>query len=269
MKIGMIGSGNIAEAMMSGCTKSGKFDAKDIYVFDIFREKAEKCAEKYGVNVAESAKDVAGNCDAVILAVKPKDFPDLLRDVEGEISKNGTLVVSPAAGLSLSRIEGYIGFKPHLARIMTNINAAIRGAMTAYCFNELVSDDEKKFIAEFTSSFGGSLELPEDYFPQFGVLAGCGPAFAYMFVEEFARAGVEIGINKKMSLEIAAQTILGSAKMILESGAHPYELVDRVCTPAGTTIDGVTALQENGFANAVIKAIEKSYEKDRRLAEKK
>ena len=118
-------------------------------------------------------------------------------------------------------------------------------------------------------SIGEVIALDEKFFSAFGVVAGAAPAFAYMFIDELARAAVKIGMNKKTALKIAAQTVLGSAKMIAQSGEHPYELVDRVCSPGGTTIEGVAALNENGFSNAVMQAVTAAFEKDKKLSEKK
>lgn len=269
MKIGIIGAGNIANAIIGGCVKSGNFSGSDFWVFDVFSEKAEECKEKYGSNLSKSANDLSSDADVIILAVKPKDFSALLADIDTSLKNNDPLLISVAAGLSLSDVESFLSCKPRAARLMTNINALIGEAMTAYCLNERASDSDEKLADKICGSIGAGIKLDEAYFPLFGVLAGCGPAFAYLFIEEFARAGVKIGINKQLSLKIAAQTVLGSAKLIIESGTHPCELIDNVCTPGGTTIEGIAALKELGFDYAVIKAVESSLEKDRALSKPK
>jgi pyrroline-5-carboxylate reductase len=269
MKLGIIGAGNIATAIIGGSIKSGNFKGGDIWVFDIFPDKSEQCREKFGVNIAESTDFLASESDVLILAVKPKDFPSLLTELNEALKKNDPLLISMAAGLSIEYISSFLSYNARVARLMTNINALIGEAMTAYCVNERVNEDDEKLVDTLCGSIGVGVKLDETYFPLFGVLAGCGPAFAYMYIEEYARAGVKIGLNKQLSLKIAAQTVLGSAKLIMESDAHPYELIDRVCTPGGTTIEGIAALKECGFDNAIIKAVDSSLEKDRRLEEAK
>ena len=265
MKIGVIGAGNLASAVISGSVASGKFKGEDFFLYDLFTEKLEENHKKHGTNIAVSATEAASNCDVVILAVKPKDFGALLESLSDVLKQNNPLILSVAAGLTIEYIASFLPYEAKIARIMTNINAAVGGAMTAYCPNDKVSKDEEAFLDTFCKSFGDAIKLDEQLFPQFSVLAGCVPAFAYKFIDELARAGVKIGVAKNVALRIAAQTVLGSAKAVLQSDAHPYELIDRVCTPAGTTIDGISALMENGFENAVMKAVESSYNKDKAL----
>ncbi|MCL2508239.1 MAG: pyrroline-5-carboxylate reductase [Oscillospiraceae bacterium] len=270
MKTGIIGTGNIANAIIGGSklkTEPGLL-RPEFWVYDVFPEKACECAEKHGVSAAESADEIAGSMEAVVLAVKPKDMPKLLSDIGDALKSNPNkpLLISVAAGLSIEYIESLLSFRLPVARIMTNINASIGGAMTAYCLNDLAEPRHEEFMREFCSLIGDAVKLDEAYFSQFSVMAGCVPAFAYMFVEELARAGVKIGVSKELSLRIAAQTVLGSAKLVAQGGAHPYELIDRVCTPGGTTIEGIRALQEHGFPAAVMDAVVSSYEKDQKLA---
>ncbi len=265
MKIGVVGTGNLASAVISGSVSSGKLKGSDFTLYDIFPQKVEENKIKFGTNSADSANEIARSCDVVILSVKPKDFAALLESLASDFEKNNPLILSVAAGLTVDYIASFLPYKAKIARIMTNINASIGGAMTAYCTNDSVSEEEAEFLDFFCKLFGDAIKLDESLFPQFSVLAGCVPAFAYKFVDELARAGVKIGVSKNLALRIAAQTVLGSAKAVLSSDAHPYELIDRVCTPAGTTIDGISALMENGFENAVMKAVESSYNKDKAL----
>ena len=238
MKIGVIGTGNLASAVIGGAVRSGRVSGESFLVYDLFADKARACSEKFGTSAAESAQQIAGTCDVVILAVKPKDFAALLSSLSPALAANDPLVVSVAAGLSIEYLTGFLGYVPRIARIMTNINAAVGGAMTAYCVGGRASAEDAAFLDGFCKTFGDALALDEDLFAQFGVLAGCVPAFAYKFVDEIARAGVQIGVRKDLALRIAAQTVLGSAQVVAEDDAHPYALIDRVCTPGGTTIDG-------------------------------
>ena len=145
---------------------------------------------------------------------------------------------------------------------MPNINAKVCAAISAYCGNERVSAEDKDFVEGFCNAFGKGIEIEEKLFSIYSAIGGCSPAFAYMFIDSLARGAVKNGMTKAAALEVAAQAVLGSAKMILESGEHPWKLVDAVCSPGGTTIEGVASLQNDGFEASVIKAVEASYNKD-------
>lgn len=265
MKVGFIGTGNLASAIIKGIVSSKSIAENMIWAYDIFPEKPKKCASEYGINIAESAGYIAKEMDVVIIAVKPADFPFLLGSITDSLKIKNPLIISTAVGTSLKYISSFLNYDPSLVRIMPNINATIGEAMSAYCSNGSITDEQEEIVLSICSSIGKVEKLDESYFPMFGVLAGAAPAFAYMFIDELARAGVKIGMNKNLALNIAAQTVLGSAKLILEGGGHPYELIDRVCSPGGTTIEGIAALQEFGFANAISKAVDRTIKKDRKL----
>lgn len=172
--------------------------------------------------------------------------------------------MSIAAGKTTEFIEKLLGFKAPVIRIMPNINATVLEAMSAYCCSESVTDDQKEFVNKLCSSFGKVMPLSESYFPLFCSIAGCAPAYAYMFIDSLARSAVKNGMNKSVALEIAAQTVLGSAKKILESDEHPWELIDKVCSPGGTTIEGIVSLQKDGFESAVCNAVDAALQKDKK-----
>lgn len=269
MRIGVIGAGNLATAVLTGSIRNGAFPAEDFYLYDLFTDKVNALHDSLGTQIAGSPADVAAQSDVVILAVKPKDFAALLQQIEPALSQKDPLVISVAAGLSTAYVGSFLPYGAKIARIMTNINASVGGAMTAYCFGSRVTQDEKDFLQRFCLSFGDAVELEETMFAQFGVLAGCVPAFAYKFVDEIARAGVQIGVRKDLALRIAAQTVLGSARVAGMGEVHPYALIDRVCTPGGTTIEGIAALDALGFSDAVHQSVLRAYEKDLALAKTK
>ncbi len=265
---GFIGVGNMANAIIKGMIASDAVKGEDIMLFDISAEKTRIAAEEYGATAAESAQQLAASCSEIVLAVKPYDFAKLLKSLDAVLKENDPLLISIAAGNSIEFISSFLSYEPALARVMPNINATIGAAMSAYCPNERVDSQQKDFVAKLCSSIGEAVELEEKFFSAFGVIAGAAPAYAYMFIDELARAGVKIGMNKQVALKIAAQTVLGSAQMVAQSGEHPYALVDKVCSPGGTTIEGVAALNENGFSNAVMQAVVAAYEKDLKLSGK-
>ncbi len=265
MKLGFIGTGNMATAIIKGALNAEAISSQDIWAYDIDGKKAAACAQTFGIGLAASAEELAKNTDIILLAVKPFNFAELLGKLKDVLAKNNPLIISIAAGTSIDYITSLLGYNAKVVRVMPNINATIGEAMSAYCPNAGVSAEQEEFVAKLCASFGKAIKLSENYFPAFGVLAGCSPAYAYMFIDELARAGVKIGMNKQQALEIATQSVLGSAKMIAESDAHPYELIDRVCSPGGTTIEGVAALREYGFDTAITKAVENAYNKDAKL----
>lgn len=268
MKIGFIGAGNLVTALISGCAKSEFFADNLFFAYDIYKPSLDNIAA-IGVKPCSSIAELIKNSDAVILAVKPKDFPALLTENSVLFKEKNPFIVSVAAGTDLSYIQSLLGFEARLARIMPNINARVQGSATAVCFTAGVNADEKQSLLDFCASFGGVFEIAEAMFPIFGVIGGCSPAFNYMYIDQLARAAVKLGMNKQTALQIAAQAVKGSAQTILESNEHPYELIDKVCSPGGTTIEGVTALQANGFENAVNAAVAAAYNKDCKMREKK
>lgn len=265
MKIGFIGCGNMATAIIKGIVESKFLDCKDIFVTDINREKMYSCSKEYNINISDNVEDLIKEVNVVVLSVKPKVFEILLPSIDKFLAKNNPLIISIAAGKSTEFIQSFLTYDANVIRVMPNINAKVCEAMCAYCCNKNVTKEQKEFTNKIFSSVGKIIELDEQYFPLFGVIAGCAPAFAYMFIDELARAAVKNGMDKKTALEVASQTVYGSAKMILDSNEHPWDLIDKVCSPGGTTIEGVLSLKESGFETAIDKAVDSAVEKDKLL----
>ena len=263
--LGFIGTGNMASAIIKGIVSSGFLKGEEIGVFDVIKEKAQQLSGQYGVTVFESADALCMECDQVVLSVKPNIFTSLLPEIKETVKEKKPLIISIAAGKTLSFIGSLLDEDTRIVRVMPNINAVVAEAICGYCGNEKTTKDDLDFVQKMCSCFGKAIELPEEKFPIFGVIGGCSPAYAYMFIDAMARAAVKNGLPKQQALEISAQAVLGSAKMILESGEHPWELIDKVCSPGGTTIEGVLALQRDGFEAAVADAVESAFEKDRKL----
>ena len=262
---GFIGTGNMASAMISGLVSSGTLKGKDIGVFDISAPKAQTLAEKFGLSVFESAAELIVNCDRVVLSVKPNVLASVISPLRTIIKEKNPLIISIAAGKPLSFFEERLHEEVRLVRIMPNINATVGEAVSAYCPNENATEADVAFAEAMCKSFGTAVSLSESMFPLFGVIGGSSPAFAYMFIDAMARAAVKNGMPKAQALEICAQAVLGSAKMILETKEHPMELTDRVCSPGGTTIEGVLSLKKNGFEFSVADAVQAAVEKDKLL----
>lgn len=265
MSIGFIGCGNMASAIIAGIIDKKAVEAKDIYAYDIYSNTLINARDRFGINTCESEEDVVGKSDIVILAVKPNVLAGVLEKINTALDEKDTLLISIAAGKTIDFIRKSLSHTNRIIRVMPNINATVGEAVCAYTANEDATNEDKEMCESIFSSVGKVLYLDECQFPLFGVLGGCSPAFSYMFIDALARAAVKNGMKKDMALEIAAQAVLGSAKMILESGEHPWELIDKVCSPGGTTIEGVTSLQSDGLEAAVQNAVDKALDKDSRL----
>lgn len=265
MKIGFIGAGNMAGAILRGAAASGNFIPEELGAFDVDAAKTAQLQSEIGIESFASAEDLIRACDAVVLAVKPKMFPAVIAQIRALVAEKQPLVISIAAGKTIAAITEFFGFEPALVRVMPNINAKAGASMSAYCPNGRVSAEQEAYVARLLDSFGRSMKLDEEYFPLFGVIAGSAPAFAYLFIDALARAGVKYGMAKPQALEIAAQTVLGSAELILRGGEHPWALIDSVCSPGGTTIEGIAKLEECGLSTAVMKAVDAAIEKDSKI----
>lgn len=265
MSIGFIGCGNMASAIIDGIIESGIIDAEDINIFDVFYPAIEKLCSKYNLNICEDETAIVNESDAVILAVKPNVLAAVLEKINPALEESDTLLISIAAGKTTEFIRNSLTHDNRIIRVMPNINAKVGEAMCAYTANQLAADEDKALAEKIFGGVGQVMYLDEEHFPLFGVIGSCGPAFAYMFIDALARAGVKNGMKKDTALMIAAQTVLGSAKMIMESTEHPWELIDQVCSPGGTTIEAVTSLQADGFETAVHNAVNKAVEKDSKL----
>ncbi|MEG0899250.1 MAG: pyrroline-5-carboxylate reductase [Oscillospiraceae bacterium] len=265
MKVGFIGCGNMATAIIKGVVESGTLKSEDIFVYDLDNEKTNQCSAKYGVNLVANEKDLVSNVDAIVLAIKPKNFEGLLPNIDEDLKEKNPLIISIAAGKTLDFISSFFSYRPALVRVMPNINAKVGEAMCAYCDNNLITDAHEKLVCTIFSSIGKVMKLEEQFFPLFGVIAGSAPAFAYLFIDSLARAAVKKGMSKQIALEIAAQTVYGSAKLIMEGNEHPWELIDQVCSPGGTTIEGITSLQADGFESAIERAVDRAVDKDNKI----
>ena len=263
--LGFIGTGNMASAIIKGVLKSGMLKGSEIAVYDIDGQKTKALADEYGLNIFESEGEIAAKCDKVVLSVKPNVFPSLLSKIDPVIKESNPLLISIAAGKTTEFIRSCLSYDAKIVRVMPNINAKVGGAVSAYCGNGNVAESDLAFVKELCESFGIAVSIEEKLFSTYSAIGGCSPAFAYMFIDALARAAVKNGMPKATALEVAAGAVLGSAKMILESDEHPWQLVDQVCSPGGTTIEGVASLQRDGFENAVMNSVQAAIDKDKRL----
>ncbi|MCR5273535.1 MAG: pyrroline-5-carboxylate reductase [Lachnospiraceae bacterium] len=262
--IGFIGAGNMASAIISGLIKSKMFEPQKIYVSSKSKESAKKLQKEQGVNACENNNEVVKISDVLVLAVKPVVFKDVINGIKDE-DFDGKLVISIAAGLSMEQITGFFEKDVKIVRTMPNTPALVGEAMTAMCSKENVDDNDLKFAVKVFDSFGKTEIVPEKLMDVVTGVSGSSPAYVYMFIEALADGAVAEGMPRKQAYNFAAQAVLGSAKMVLETGEHPGALKDAVCSPGGTTIEAVAALENLGFRSAVIEAERACIDKSRRL----
>ena len=270
MKLGFIGTGNLASAILRGVVACEKIAPSEILIYDInqTKVKTDQLSKELSVVPLASASEAVSACEKIVVAVKPKDIGELLASVSETAKTSNPLFISTAAGTTTDKLVGCLGYDARVIRIMPNINAAVGESMTAVCASSAATEDDRSFAMSFCSCFGKAVEIEEKYFSAFTAVAGSAPAFAYIFADALASAGVKYGIPAAIAQDIAAQMLLGSAKTLLESPLSVSELVRNVCSPGGTTIEGVCSLKETGFENSVITAIDKTVEKDRKMSAK-
>ena len=262
MKIGFIGLGNMASAIMQGIISNGVVSASDVYGYDVSDAAKEKAKENK-INILGSNPDVASNSDVLILAVKPQFLSDAVKELNGKISSN-TIVISIVAGRTIEALEELLG-EVKIVRTMPNTPALIREAAIGYSFNGLIAEDDKAVVKKILSSFGKAIEVPERLMDAVVGVSGSAPAYVFMFIEAMADGAVAEGMPRALAYEFAAQAVMGSAKLMLETGKHPGELKDMVCSPAGTTIAAVRSLEESGFRGSVMDAVIEASEVSKEL----
>ena len=241
-------------------------DEHEVLVSDYLEEKAKAFAAEYGA-VAASNEMIAESCALVFIAVKPNVYPEVLPALKPHLSQNA-VVVSIAAGIKIETVKSLLGEDKRVIRIMPNTPVAYGEGMITYCTDDRVTkQDEDAFLAAMRGA--GTLDkIPESLIDAASALSGCGPAFAYMFIDALADGAVECGLPREKALTYAAKTLLGASKTLLESGKHPAKLKDEVCSPGGTTIRGVHALEEKGLRDAAISAVVAAYERTVELGKK-
>ena len=264
MKIGFIGCGNMASAMIGGILKKGIFTKEEIIVSNLTEEGSRRSREKLGVVTTMDNRQVAERAKIVVLAVKPQFYEKVLDEIKDVLTEEH-IIVGIAPGKTLSWLEEKCGQPLKIVRLMPNTPAQVGEGMTGVCFNERISEEEKQEICAITDSFGCTEVVPERLMEGLSAVTGCSPAYVFMFLEAMADAAVHQGMPRKQAYRLAAQAVLGSAKMLLETGMHPGELKDMVCSPAGSTIEGVRTLEKSGFRSAVFEALCAAAEKGKKL----
>lgn len=251
--IGFIGGGNMGSAMIGGIIGSGLSTASQVMVSDCFQASLDRLSATYGIQVTSDNQELVQKSDIVFLSVKPHMYETVIEEIRDFVDEE-KLIVAIAAGMSHSKLDNYFGKPAKIVRVMPNTPAMVLEAMSALAPNEHVTDADLQDVIAIFESFGKAEVVPESLMDTVTGISGSSPAYVYMFIEAMADAAVADGMPRTQAYKFAAQSVLGSAKMVLETGKHPGELKDAVCSPGGTTIAAVAKLEEKGLRDAVISA---------------
>ena len=230
MKLGIIGFGNMAEAILGGILGAGFVIKEDVTASGKDEVMLTKASEKYGINVESDNRKVVTDADIILLSVKPQILPEVIAEIK-DVCTQDKLIISIAAGKSLQFIEDAFGCEHKIVRCMPNTPALVGEGSTGICFSHSVSDEEKELALNMFSCIGKAQEVPEKLMDVVVGISGSAPAYVFMFIEAMADAAVEMGMPRAQAYTFAAQAVMGSAKLLLETGKHPGELKDMVCSP--------------------------------------
>ena len=264
MKLGVIGLGNMATAMIGGIVKAGLFAPSDITGSDASKEQMSKAQKSLGITTVDTNEKVIAGSDYLILAVKPQVYELVLPEVKQAMNAD-QVIISIAPGKTLSYLAERLISGAKIVRLMPNTPALVGEGCTGVCKNENVTDYEFAFVMKMLQGFSKAFEVKESQMDAVVAVSGSSPAYVFMLIDAMADGAVAEGLDRDTAIRMAAQAVLGSAKMVLETGKHPAQLKDMVCSPAGTTIDAVAVLEEAGFRGSVIDAMSACAEKSRKI----
>ena len=262
--IGFIGYGNMAQAMIGSLIQAKVVEKEDIIASRIAKEKKDKIESDLGIRTTSNNIDVAKEADFIIVSVKPNIYEIVLSEIKN-IVKDGAIIIGIGAGISSAFLRKSLNPGAKYVKVMPNTPALVGEGISAISKSNNLDEDELKEVIEIIEAFGKVEILDEKLMDGYTAIAGSSPAYVYMMIEALADGGVLEGIPRKQAYTIAAQAILGSAKMVLETGKHPGELKDNVCSPGGTTIEAVASLEENGFRSTLIEAVVACADKSREM----
>ena len=262
--IGFVGAGNMAEALIRGLVKGNHVPAGRILASAPRRERLEELHAAYGIETTLDNREVAAGCDLVVLSVKPQILDKVLREI-GDKLQSGTLVISIAAGVDAATIEEAVADGVRVVRAMPNTPALVGAGATAVSAGKHASAADLATARAMFDAVGISIELDESHLDAVTGLSGSGPAYIFLILEALADAGVKVGLARRIAQRLAAQTVMGSAKMLLETDEHPGKLKDMVTSPGGTAIAGLHTLEEGGLRTTLINAVETATKRAREL----
>lgn len=264
--VGFLGTGNMGEALIRGLLYGELCKAEQIICSDIKEARLKSLREKYGVRTTQSNREVVKAADIIILAIKPQTMKEVIFEVTRDLDLT-KLVISIAAGISLDSIESYAGKDLKLVRVMPNICVAVREGASAIAVGHHVTKEEQCLAKTIFDSVGKSIFIEENLLDAVTGLSGSGPAYIFLIIDALADAGVKVGLSRNDAQVLAAQTVLGAARMMFETGEHPGKLKDMVTSPGGTAIAGLHTLEEGGLRTTLMNAVEVATNRSRALGE--
>jgi pyrroline-5-carboxylate reductase len=263
-KIGFIGAGKMAQAMIEGILKTNLIKTENMMASAISDTTIDRIQTTYRIGVSNDNKKVARFSDILFLAVKPDLHSKIIEEIKNELRKD-VIIVTIAAGVTLADIERDFGYKIKSVRTMPNTPSLVGEGMSAICPNESMSEKEILEVEKLFGTFSKTERMDEKLMDAIPAISGSSPAYVYMFIEALADGGVLQGIPRDKAYRLAAQAVLGAAKMVLDTGSHPGVLKDNVCTPGGATIEAVSTLEKNQFRGAILAAMESCTKKVKSL----
>jgi pyrroline-5-carboxylate reductase len=263
-RLGFVGSGNMGEALIRGLVQARLVPPASIAASDVRRDRLAQIQRQYGIRTTTDNAELIRESDVVVLAVKPQIMASVLRDAATEL--DGTkLVISLAAGVPTATLRAELPRAGRLIRVMPNTPALVLEGVTAIARSEGLHEGDLETAQELFGAVGRVVVLDEEAMDAVTGLSGSGPAYVAIVIESLADGGVNMGLDRATAMTLAAQTVLGSAKLILETGTHPGQLKDMVASPGGTTIAGIAALEEGGIRRTFIGAVERATLRSREL----
>lgn len=263
--IGLIGAGNMGSALIAGIVEGKKFEADQLVVSDIKRDRADYLAQKYHVRGADSNQILIKDCDTIILAVKPKEIKPLLRDVKGEI-RDDHLLISIAAGVPIATIRDTLQRDLSIVRVMPNTPAMVGMGITAISSGPFAKAKDIDMAVKIFSQVGETVIVDEELMDAVTALSGSGPGYIFLIMEALVDAGIRLGLKKEIALALAIQTTLGTAQLARESKESLAELRDKVTSPGGTTAKGLAVMSERGLTDIIIEAVEAACRRSKELS---
>lgn len=265
IRIGFIGAGNMGSALISGIVKSGSIKPENIFAYDISESRLRLLKSELNINILQSNAEIVEHSDFIVLAVKPNQAKKALEECKHKF-KPGKTLISIAAGIPIKAYKEILGETCGIVRAMPNTPAIVGEGMTVVSFDENVTQNQAETVLNIFKCVGKVEMLDEFLMNEVTALTGSSPAYVFMFIEAMADAAVLSGIRRDIAYRLAAQAVLGAAKMVLETGKHPGELKDQVCSPAGTTIEAVSVLEKHGFRFALMDAMSQCTKRSREIS---
>jgi len=266
LNIGFVGSGKMATALAKGLVEAGIVKPDQVLGSDLEEDARAAFGREVGARTTAFNPDVPKFASVFVLAVKPAQVPAVLKELRGHVSERH-LLISLAAGVPLARLEEGLETGAHVVRVMPNTPALVGASASAYALGRSATAEDGQLVQQLLSAVGLALVVPEPLLDAVTGLSGGGPAYIYLIIEALSDGGVAVGLPRDVAYKLAAQTVLGAARMVLETGLHPGALKDMVTSPGGTTIEGVHELEKAGVRGAMINAVRAAADKARRLGQ--